>query len=112
MPGFWGDERIYNLERSKETYRRKLAYCAETGSSGTNIFVDRLFNDFFEMYNEGNKIQSVYDEEVEKPNPQPPVEPEQPEEKSTFWDEIVEFFSEVANFFIRIYNWIINLFKF
>ena len=107
-----GDERIYNLERSKETYRRKLAYCAEAGSSGTNIFVDRLFNDFFEMYNEGNKIQSVYDEEVEKPNPQPPVEPEQPEEKSTFWDEIVEFFSEVANFFIRIYNWIINLFKF
>lgn len=107
-----GDKRFYDLERSKETYRRKLAYCAEAGSSGTNIFVDRLFNEFFEMYSEGNKIQSVYDKEVEKPNPQPPVEPEQPVEEPSFWDEIVGFFNKISNFFIIVFDWFKNLLGF
>ena len=107
-----GDKRFYDLERSKETYRRKLAYCAEAGYSGTDIFVERLFNEFFEMHNEGNKIQSVYDKEVEKPNPQPPVEPEQPDEEPDFWDKVVEFFNKISNFFIKVFNWFKNLLGF
>ncbi len=42
-------------------------------------------------------------------NPDPPVEPEQPEEEPTFWDKVVAFFNEVANFFIKIFDWFKNL---